>query len=235
MLTLLVASLLTFNLAAAQMRVTTPRALAEQLTRRFPDGIIIGTTATFGAPHYGTKLVGRLIYREDVSSMHCKPGYFNVTKDLPALDAFDGNVASLPTAFHYLIIVVDRGVCTFVTKVKVAQEEYSATAVVVVDSKGSSATWQDIQYIIMADDLYGRNVYIPSILIDHETGQLLKDYIKQADMSNEEDEKTVYGTLEWGVSEKDVVIVDFWTYASSQEGEYSRSDHPPSLDACLAG
>lgn len=68
------------------------------------------------------------------------------------------------------IVVVDRGNCSFVKKVRYA-ERAGASLVVVVDDRSENVT-----NVIMGDDGTGSGIRIPSMLIGKDSGQALKDF-----------------------------------------------------------
>ena len=67
------------------------------------------------------------------------------------------------------IVLVERGECSFVTKVRNA-ERAGASLLVVADHQQ-----EDIQNVIMGDDGTGTGIRIPSMLIGKEEGQILID------------------------------------------------------------
>lgn len=73
---------------------------------------------------------------------------------------------SIPTK----ILLLDRGECSFVTKVRNA-ERAGASLVVVIDSK-----MENVTNVIMGDDGTGVGIRIPSMLIGKSDGQILKDF-----------------------------------------------------------
>merc|ERR1712066_197993 len=77
------------------------------------------------------------------------------------------------------IIMVRRGTCSFVTKVRVAKAK-GAHAVIIVDRENSTLTVRDIRRTIVADDGYGNNIDIPSMLISKQDGQHLIDAAKSS-------------------------------------------------------
>ena len=70
------------------------------------------------------------------------------------------------------ILLVDRGTCTFVTKVRNA-ERAGASLVVVIDN-----VYENITNVIMGDDGTGTGIRIPSMLIGKEDGKILRDFAK---------------------------------------------------------
>lgn len=107
------------------------------------------------------------------------------------------------------VFVVRRGDCTFVTKVLVAQKK-RANAVIIVDAEDSTYTAADIQNMIVADDGYGANVKIPSVLISNEEGSKLIE----AAMRRTE---PVIVELAWDIPTQHVVRVDLWLMPGGSE------------------
>jgi hypothetical protein len=100
----------------------------------------------------------------------------NLTTDVPALldtEINDSNEAYWQTqqdAFATKIVLVDRGNCAFVTKVRNA-ERAGASLVVVIDDRVEIIT-----DVIMGDDGTGMGIRIPSMLIGKDSGKKLKDF-----------------------------------------------------------
>jgi hypothetical protein len=67
-------------------------------------------------------------------------------------------------------VLVDRGNCTFVTKVRNA-ERAGASVVVVIDDRV-----ENITDVIMGDDGTGTGIRIPSMLIGRDSGKKLKSF-----------------------------------------------------------
>ena len=80
--------------------------------------------------------------------------------------------ASDDPAMTTKILLVDRGTCTFVTKVRNA-ERAGASLVVVIDN-----VYENITNVIMGDDGTGTGIRIPSMLIGREDGAILRDFAK---------------------------------------------------------
>lgn len=70
------------------------------------------------------------------------------------------------------IIIVKRGTCSFVTKVRNI-EHAGGRAAIVVDDK-----FEDVQYVIMSDDGTGGGIRIPSMLVGKGDGQKLIDWLE---------------------------------------------------------
>jgi hypothetical protein len=69
------------------------------------------------------------------------------------------------------IFLVDRGHCTFVTKVRNIERAGGSLAVIIDDS------FEDINKVIMSDDGTGTGIRIPAMLIGKKEGQILKDFL----------------------------------------------------------
>lgn len=68
------------------------------------------------------------------------------------------------------IVLVNRGDCSFVTKVKHA-EEAGAIAAIIIDNKN-----ENIDNIVMSDDGNGGGIHIPSVLIGKKDGDKIIKY-----------------------------------------------------------
>ena len=74
------------GLGLCQVKVLAPSTLALRFTSgdlRSPNGIIEGSTATFGAPTYGESLIGRLVYFPDSGDYCDDTPEYNVGCSLP--------------------------------------------------------------------------------------------------------------------------------------------------------
>jgi hypothetical protein len=111
--------------------------------------------------------------------------------------------------------MVDRGGCTFVTKVRNAQRS-GAAAVIISDttclcSHSTCIPAQDAECEttepVMADDGSGSDISIPSFLMYKEDADLVKDVVKN--------NQVVRAEMVWTLpSEGDVVEYDLWTTPS---------------------
>ena len=75
------------------------------------------------------------------------------------------------------IIMVDRGNCSFVTKVKNVEEAGGHIALIINNDPN-----QSLDEIIMADDGRGRDLVIPGVLISYQDGQILKEFYRENKM-----------------------------------------------------
>eukprot|EP00919_Chromeraceae_sp_WS-2016_P005168 GHVR01012219.1.p1 GENE.GHVR01012219.1~~GHVR01012219.1.p1 ORF type:complete len:485 (-),score=114.48 GHVR01012219.1:480-1934(-) len=187
----------------SQIKVISPKELVDEFSTRNGE-TISGSTATFGAPMYGDTKTGRLVYAPSPST-YCNHDY---SGDAKVDDINDDTAETL----H--IVVVDRGNCSFVTKVKVAQDYYSASAVIIVDNGDRSV--DDIHRIILADDGHGSSINIPSVLITKADGDKLKDMLLK---SNTDPSKQVLVELAWDIPQESIVTLEFWA-DSGKEASY---------------
>lgn len=180
--------------ASSQVRVISPKWVVEQ----FPEtkGRIKGSTATFGAPFYGDRVLGRLIWAKSLNGQaYCKDDDYTV----PAQEEIpEGSESGRPQLIN--IIMVRRGQCSFTNKVKIAYGK-GAHAVIIVDQEDSPLTAKDLQQIIVADDGYGDKITIPSVLISKEEGARL---IEAAGKTH------VLIEMKWNIPQNKVVTMDLW-------------------------
>lgn len=166
------------------LRIVTPDSLVQQ----FPNGSIAERSALFGFPRYGGSITGFLTYA---------PENATACNGLPAVD---------PSQAFETIYVVDRGDCTFVTKVRAAQKA-GARAVIVVDSVQETLPF-------MADDGTGRDIEIPSVLIGFTDGTKIKSALSFG--------KVVEVLMTWSLpNPDDRVEMDLWTSSVVRDSTFS--------------
>lgn len=73
------------------------------------------------------------------------------------------------------IFLVDRGECTFVTKVRNIERAGGSLAVIIDNNQR-----EDVSNVIMSDDGTGTGLRIPAMLISYREGQILKDFLKNS-------------------------------------------------------
>jgi len=163
--------------------------------------------ALFGVPPYGGSLQQNLYYADSDlcdPAVDTRKGYPIRSKDN------DGNMQPWPSPY---ILMVDRGGCTFVQKVRNAQRS-GAAGVIIADntclcSAGDSChsdpgTDCETREPIMADDGSGADISIPSFLMFKQDA----DPIKAEVMSNH----PVRIEMAWSLpSPDDRVEYDFWS------------------------
>ena len=84
---------------------------------------------------------------------------------------FTNDFSGDPDGILTPIFLVDRGHCTFVTKVRNVERAGGSLAVIIDDS------FEDVSKVIMSDDGTGTGIRIPAMLIGRKEGQILKDFL----------------------------------------------------------
>lgn len=157
------------------LRIVTPQSLVQH----FVNGTIAERSALFGFPVYGGSITGFLVY---------DPNNGTGCNGLAPVD---------PSQSAETIYVIDRGGCTFVSKVRAAQIA-GARAVIIVDNIAES-------YLpFMADDGTGRDIEIPSVLIGLTDGAKIKVALSNG--------YVVQALMTWSLPNPDErVEMDLWT------------------------
>lgn len=163
--------------------------------------------ALFGIPPYGGKITQNVYYADSElcdSNVDTRAGYPIRAKD------DNGNMYPWPSPY---ILMVDRGGCTFVTKVRNAQR--SGAAGVVIADNSCLCTVGDECYSepgvdceqrepIMADDGSGSDITIPAFLMFKQDADVLKAELRSNTMLQIE--------MAWSLpSPDDRVEYDLWT------------------------
>jgi hypothetical protein len=141
--------------------VYSPEDMRERFVSKYAGGEIPSSLGNFGNPPYGTSFVGPVFY----------PSLYNEQ---------DGCVPLTPIPFaadedhsNSPILLLDRGTCAFVVKVRHA-EDIGARLVLIANNVDS-----DISSIIMTDNGLGGNLKIPALLISQEDAQIIKDFLRE--------------------------------------------------------
>lgn len=172
--------------------------------------------ALFGIPAYGGSIAQNLYYAD---SNLCDPNV-DATKGYPQREVGkDGKMEPWSTPF---ILMVDRGGCSFVQKVRNAQRA-GAAGVVIADNTclcidkecrevNDQAECQNSEPI-MADDGSGADITVPSFLMFKHDADKVKDEVMQNNMVQME--------MTWALpSPDDRVEYDLWTTPT----EYASKD-----------
>lgn len=173
------------DLESGQLIVNSPKSLADKYEST--EGAIPMKPAMFGIPAYGhqAQLTGRVVYVPVDDRDGCKE--INKTE-----------LVGMPPSGSLVVMVVERGQCTFVTKVQHAQDA-GANACIIVDNQDEDR----LPY--MADDGKGSTISIPSMLIHKTDGANIAASIGQ-------DGEKVIMTMSWNVPHPDNVVEwEFWT------------------------
>lgn len=146
---------LTIQLGLGNISIYSPSSLKE----KFPSGIS-ASLGNFGNPPYDTSVVGLLWYPES-DSLGCQP--------FLSPSPFGEN--------ENFFVLIDRGECAFVLKVRHAQDR-GARAVIIVNNELG-----EVSNIIMRDNGLGGNLYIPAFLIKKTDGEEIKKVLEKTDVS----------------------------------------------------
>lgn len=168
--------------------------------------------ALFGVPPYGGKIATNLYYADSDlcdSNVDTHKGY-------PKRDTKNGKMKPWPSPF---ILMVDRGGCTFVKKVRNAQRA-GAAGVIIADNtclcsdmecieadaekNGDGNLMCETSEPIMADDGSGSDISIPSFLMFKVDADAVKNEVKE--------NRAVQLEMAWSLpSPDDRVEYDLWT------------------------
>ena len=148
---------LTLSIAFGKLVVYSPQDLVGKFETS--KGVIDANYANFGHIPYGQSLIGS-IYYDPQNAMGCQR--MNLTDVSSGVDASDVKKTK--------IVLIDRGECSFVTKVRNA-ERAGASLVVLIDNR-----FENITNVVMGDDGTGTGIRIPSMLIGKEDGATLKEF-----------------------------------------------------------
>jgi len=158
----------------AALKVLAPQSLK---------GDIKHVPASFGNAQFGGSITGQLFYWK-ANHYGCQP--------------LDRSLIPESHRGRTIIIMVDRGNCTFVQKVRDA-EDIAANGVVIVNT--------DDNLITMADDGTGRNIGIPSVLITKTEGARLEAEVNSG--------KKLMVELSWDMPHPDNHVEwELWTSAN---------------------
>lgn len=152
------------------------------------------TEALFGAIPYGEKISGALFYNflgKDRTGCTPVNASFGIVED-------DENPSTK-------ILLVDRGGCSFVRKVRMAQNAGAAAVIVMNHDFSSKKT------VYMGNDGSGDDIKIPSVFVDYETGIALKLALKTWG------DNTVRAALSWSIPQTTgKVRWSLWTSAEDK-------------------
>ena len=140
----------------------------------------------FGIPSYTASVTGPLIYATPGDTDGCDP-----------LDPTDWPEGTK-------IILVDRGNCTFVDKVRNIQNA-GGTAAIIADNIAETV----LPY--MADDGTGADITVPSVLISRADGDTLETYVGSSDVMLQ---------MQWSIPHPDGRVE--WSLWTSSNDAYSR-------------
>lgn len=140
----------------SKLVIKSPDELRSEFQNRYSHGELTYSLGNFGSPPYGTTLHGQIAY-SPINHFGCSP-----YSTLPY------EYESSPTP----IILVDRGQCDFVVKVKNAQDA-GAKAVIIMNNH----YYEEIDKVIMVDPGTAGNLYLPALLIGKPDGDTLLNFL----------------------------------------------------------
>jgi hypothetical protein len=151
----------------ATIKVYSPDELKTHIENLYGSGEMPASLANFGNPPYGTYMIGKVFLPTNTTD-----GYPLTSEQTLACSRLPYNEKIITESMESApILLVDRGRCPFVTKVRNA-EDVGFHAVLVVDNID-----EDPESIIMGDSGAGGNLAIPSFLISKGDGMLIREAI----------------------------------------------------------
>jgi hypothetical protein len=162
--------LLTVSLAQAAITVYRPQSLRDEIAARHKDGQIPSALSSFGYPPYGSKMIGKVYLPvHKTENKACDP--------LTPLELSEDDIAGNEGGSSP-IVLVNRGKCGFVTKVRHAQD-IGAKAVLIVDDQSEV---QNLDNELLYDDTGSADIGIPSFLITKTEGELIRQSAKSEEV-----------------------------------------------------
>jgi len=151
------------KLYLSQVSVVSPQKLKDLLPNEFA-----ASFANFGSIPYGTEMRGNLYF-----------DFVNTDKEIACKPLFnlDGINMPKPDVAKSPMVLIDRGNCSFVTKVHNVEKVFGRAAIIVNNNE------DDVTRIIMSDDGTGDDITIPAVLINKKQGDIIKQFF--VDHSND--------------------------------------------------
>lgn len=143
--------------AMASIQIMHPKELKQKLGTR-GDGQIKASLGNFGHILYGSSILGQLIYPKRNTD-----GCRDFSGDDFFTDIFGQSSSELQP-----VIMVDRGTCSFVAKVR-NLEKLGLKLAVIADTQE-----EDSENLIMSDDGTGHSITIPSFIIRKKDADIMK-------------------------------------------------------------
>mmetsp|Transcript_40827 Transcript_40827/g.46815 ORF Transcript_40827/g.46815 Transcript_40827/m.46815 type:complete len:227 (+) Transcript_40827:35-715(+) len=124
-------------------------------------GEIKSSLANFGLVQYGHSVVGRVWY-DDENADGC--GEYTISID------GSGDPDAVPSP----MVLVNRGNCSFVQKVRNVEHAGGRVAIVIDDR-----IEEDVENVVMVDDGSGNGIRIPAVMIGKKDGNIILKYLKE--------------------------------------------------------
>jgi len=123
--------------------------------------------ANFGHISYGETIIAQ-VFTPKTNFDACKPFTKEIFNQEGQKAMFENKIDMVVP-----VVLVERGTCTFVTKVRNV-EKAGANAAIIMDNKIEPS-----RHVIMSDDGSGHTIGIPSFLIPKKTGEALKEFSEE--------------------------------------------------------
>lgn len=149
--------LLVLSLASAKLAVYNPTSLRNKIDKN--TGIIKSSLANFGYFPYGHSIIGKVWY--DVKSEDGEDNTDGCRRFEEDFITGEGDPDTSPSP----IVLVERGNCSFVRKVRNVERGGGSLAIIIDNKPGERA-----DHVVMVDDGSGHGVNIPSMLISKSDG-----------------------------------------------------------------
>lgn len=217
-----------FLLSLSTVTATTPDHVSSRLMIHVPHKLFVAEgydhrEALFGIPPYGGSITQNVYYADD---QLCDP-VVDTTKGYPRREE-DANGKMEEWKAPY-ILMVDRGDCTFVKKVRNAQRA-GAAGVIIADNTCLCSDARCIELSdnptcetsepIMADDGSGSDISIPSMLMFKHDADMVKDQLME--------DQPVQLEMAWSLpNPDDRVEYDLWTTPSEKTSKKFLEEFKP--------
>ncbi|MCQ2820182.1 MAG: hypothetical protein MJ252_23185 [archaeon] len=159
--------------------------------------------ANFGNIPYGHQIIGKVYYSPNASDNQKK-----------GCEKLSMHISPHPKVDQSPIVLLDRGDCTFVTKVRNAQNA-GAHMVIVLNNDPK----ENIKNIIMADDGTGKGINIPSLIINYKDAEIIKNYIKDNTINGNQPQIILEVDFQTETDKKNKVEYSLW-YSPDQSQIY---------------
>jgi hypothetical protein len=153
---LLAISLLAAPMALGSIQVIHPKQLKSDLRN---DGFIKASLGNFGHIQYGSSTIGRVFYPV-MNTDGCREF---------VLDDMEPDFYSRLDEDMLPIVMVDRGTCSFVQKVRNIEKLSNVKLSIIADNQE-----EESENLIMTDDGTGMTINIPSFIIRKRDAEIIK-------------------------------------------------------------
>lgn len=149
------------SVVSATITVYRPQSLRDEMVARHSDGEIPSVLASFGNPPYGSMMIGKVYLPEQEESNACDRLAPMVVSD----EDVAGNEGRTSP-----IVLVTRGLCSFITKVRHGQD-IGAKAVLIIDDQSEP---DSLDNELLYDETGSLDIVIPSFLVTKAEGDRIR-------------------------------------------------------------